>query len=189
MRDATRIEAMTTYQNILTEVDAGVGIVTLNRPERHNAFDDAMIAELSDARVMLVARSISQASRKIVTTSADGATAWTKPTFHEQLWEPICMASIASHPSKPGTLLFSNPHTLGLDQDGKPVPAGRGKRENLCIKLSRDDGKTWPVNKVLDRGKAAYSDLAVLPDGTVLCLYEADTSIDCARFNLEWVTH
>ena len=40
---------MTTYQNILTEVDAGVGIVTLNRPERHNAFDDAMIAELSDA--------------------------------------------------------------------------------------------------------------------------------------------
>jgi len=150
--------------------------------------NETMIAELSDGRVMLVSRSVSQASRKIITISADGATGWAKPVFHEQLWEPICMASIASHPSKPGTLLFSNPHTLGLDQDGKPVPAGRGKRENLCIKLSRDDGKTWPVNKVLDPGKAAYSDLAVLPDGTVLCLYEADTSIDCARFNLEWVT-
>ncbi|MDO9243382.1 MAG: enoyl-CoA hydratase/isomerase family protein [Rhodocyclaceae bacterium] len=37
------------YQTILTEIDAGVGIVTLNRPERHNAFDDTMIAELSDA--------------------------------------------------------------------------------------------------------------------------------------------
>lgn len=37
------------YQTILTEVDAGVGIVTLNKPERHNAFDDAMIAELADA--------------------------------------------------------------------------------------------------------------------------------------------
>lgn len=149
--------------------------------------NETMIAELSDGRVMLVARSVSQASRKIVTTSANGATGWTKPVFHEQLWEPICMASIAAHPSKPGTLLFSNPYTLSLDKDGKPVPAGRGKRENLCIKLSRDDGKTWPVNKVLDPGKAAYSDLAVLPDGTVLCLYEADTSIDCARFNLEWV--
>jgi len=147
--------------------------------------NETMIAELSDGRVMLVARSVSQASRKIITTSADGATDWTKPVFHEQLWEPICMASIASHPS--GVLLFSNPHTLGLDKEGKPVPAGRGKRENLCIKLSRDNGKTWPVNKVLDPGKAAYSDLAVLPDGTVLCLYEADTSIDCARFNLEWV--
>ncbi len=149
--------------------------------------NETMITELSDGRVMLVARSVSQASRKIITTSADGATGWTKPVFHEQLWEPICMASIAAHPSKPGTLLFSNPHTLGLGKDGKPVPAGRGKRENLCIKLSRDDGKTWPVNKVLDPGKAAYSDLAVLPDGTVLCLYESDTSIDCARFNLEWV--
>lgn len=42
---------MTAYQNVLTEIDAGVGIVTLNRPERHNAFDDAMIAEL--AEVML----------------------------------------------------------------------------------------------------------------------------------------
>jgi len=151
--------------------------------------NETMITELSDGRVMLISRSVSAASRKIVTTSADGATGWSKPVFHEQLWEPICMASIVAHPSKPGTLLFSCPHTLGLDKEGKPVPAGRGKRENLCIKLSRDYGKTWPVNKVLDPGKAAYSDLAVLPDGTVLCLYEADTSIDCARFNLEWVTH
>jgi len=37
------------YGNILTEVDGGVGIITLNRPERHNAFDDALINELIDA--------------------------------------------------------------------------------------------------------------------------------------------
>ncbi|MDP2132580.1 MAG: enoyl-CoA hydratase/isomerase family protein [Sulfuritalea sp.] len=37
------------YNNILTEIDLGVGIITLNRPERHNAFDDALIAELSSA--------------------------------------------------------------------------------------------------------------------------------------------
>lgn len=148
--------------------------------------NETMITELSDGRVLFVSRSVSQTSRKIVTTSADGATSWSKPVFHDQLWEPICMASIVSHPT--GVLLFSNPHTLPLDKEGKPVPAGRGKRENLCIKLSRDDGQTWPINKVLDGGKAAYSDLAVLPDGTVLCLYERADSIDCARFNLEWVT-
>ena len=34
------------YDNILTEVSNGVGIITLNRPERHNAFDDKMIGEL-----------------------------------------------------------------------------------------------------------------------------------------------
>jgi len=37
------------YNNIITETDIGVGIITLNRPERHNAFDDALIAELSTA--------------------------------------------------------------------------------------------------------------------------------------------
>lgn len=147
--------------------------------------NETMITELSDGRVMLVARNVSQASRKIITTSTDGATCWTKPEFHDQLWEPICMASIVAHPT--GVLLFSNPHTLPLDKDGKLIPAGRGKRENLCIKLSRDDGRTWPINKVLDPGKAAYSDLAVLPDGTVLCLFERADSIDFARFNLEWV--
>lgn len=35
------------FQNILTEIDAGVGIVTLNRPEHNNALDAAAIAELS----------------------------------------------------------------------------------------------------------------------------------------------
>ena len=37
------------YRNILTEVGGGVGIITLNRPERHNAFDDALIEELTAA--------------------------------------------------------------------------------------------------------------------------------------------
>jgi sialidase-1 len=147
--------------------------------------NETMLTELSDGRVMLVTRSVSRASRKIITTSADGATGWSKPEFHEQLWEPTCMASIVRHPS--GVLLFSNPHTLGLDKSGNPVPAGRGKRENLSIKLSRDDGRSWPVNKTLEPGKSAYSDLAVLPDGTVLCLFERADSIDCARFNLKWL--
>lgn len=41
------------YQNILTEIDAGVGIVTLNRPARHNAFDEATIAELSEVMLSM----------------------------------------------------------------------------------------------------------------------------------------
>lgn len=40
-------------RSVITEIDAGVGIVTLNRPERHNAFDDAMIAELADAMLSM----------------------------------------------------------------------------------------------------------------------------------------
>jgi sialidase-1 len=44
------------------------------------------------------------------------------------------------------------------------------------------------VNKSIEAGPSAYSDLAVLPDGTVLCLYEKGSDIVAARFNLEWLT-
>ena len=54
------------YKSILTEVDAGVGIVTLNRPERHNAFDDELIWELSSA---LTAMDIDPAVRVLVISS------------------------------------------------------------------------------------------------------------------------
>src|SRR5487761_2679058 len=43
------------YRNILTEIDAGVGIITLNRPERHNAFDDILIRELIAAVAAMAA--------------------------------------------------------------------------------------------------------------------------------------
>lgn len=147
--------------------------------------NESILAELTDGRVMMVSRNESKPNRKLVAFSANGATNWTAPTFHQQLWEPRCMASLLSHPS--GVLLFSNPHTLGLDKDGREVPNGRGKRSNLSIKLSRDNGQTWAVNKTVDAGPSAYSDLANLADGTVLCLYEKDNSIVCARLNLQWI--
>jgi methylglutaconyl-CoA hydratase len=34
------------YKTIATEIDSGVGIITLNRPERHNAFDNVLLQEL-----------------------------------------------------------------------------------------------------------------------------------------------
>ena len=36
-------------QNILTEIDQGVGILTLNRADRHNAFDDITVSEIAMA--------------------------------------------------------------------------------------------------------------------------------------------
>jgi len=150
--------------------------------------NETTIATLSNGNVMLITRSESKANRKIITISPDGARNWNKPAFHNQLWEPICMAGLIEYPSKPGTLLFSGAHTVAVDASGKEVPKGRGKRQNLSIQLSRDDGKTWPVTKTLEPGASAYSDLALLPDGGVACLYEAKDKIKVARFNLEWLT-
>src|SRR5439155_6983198 len=40
-------DAMT--NTVVTEHQGPIGLVTLNRPERHNAFDDVLIGELTDA--------------------------------------------------------------------------------------------------------------------------------------------
>ena len=97
------------------------------------------------------------------------------------------MASIVSHPAAPGTLVFSNPHTVAHDAAGQERPGTSGKRENLTIKLSRDDGQTWSLGRTLEAGPSAYSDLAVLPDGTVLCFYESGNELRLARFSLSWI--
>ena len=45
-------------------------------------------------------------------------------------------------------------------------------RENLTLRRSDDGGRTWAVSRTVYASPAAYSDLAVLEDGVVLCLYE-----------------
>lgn len=148
--------------------------------------NETTLALLQDGRLMLNTRSPGKKNRRLVTTSKDGATGWSKAVFHEMLWEPVCMGSLASVPWGPGWLLFANPRTLPRDAAGQEIPGGRGKRENLSIHLSRDSGETWTVIRTLETGKSAYSDLAVLPDGTVLCFYERDKKLTVARFNQAW---
>jgi len=52
---------------VLTEIDGPLAIITLNRPDKHNAFDDTFIAELThhleavnlrlDVRVVVISAS------------------------------------------------------------------------------------------------------------------------------------
>ncbi len=62
-------------------------------------------------------------------------------------------------------------------------------RKNLVIRLSSDSGKSWLISKIVDEGPALYSDLAVLPDNSILLIYETGkkSPVYCVRFNLEWL--
>jgi sialidase-1 len=165
--------------------------------------NETVVVELADGRVLLNVRSESKQHRRIVVTSRDGATQWSPPRFDDGLLEPICMASIvrfSAQPADRNRILFANPHNLER-ADGKAKEGGSRDRRNLSIKLSYDEGQTWGVSKSLEPGYSAYSDLAVLPDGTALCFYERGRESDAqqkrptsyayltlARFNLEWLT-
>jgi sialidase-1 len=57
-------------------------------------------------------------------------------------------------------------------------------RRNLTLRVSSDEGATWTVVKVLEPEAAAYSDLAIRRDGTVLCHYETKSSAGVAVLRL-----
>lgn len=158
--------------------------------------NETVAVELKDGSVMLNVRSESKAHRRLVVTSPDGATKWSTPRFDEALLEPICMAGLVRYEHGGESLLiFSNPHNLEGGREGEPEAGKSRARKNLSIKLSRDEGQTWAVNKLLEDGPSAYSDLAVTKSGTILCFYGAGSKLSfagsalrLARFNLQWLT-
>jgi sialidase-1 len=177
------------------------GDIVANETDPLTDPSESVVVELTDGRVMLNMRNDSKANRRAVAFSPDGATRWPRAVFDEQLKEPICMASLCRLSAKGeqdrDRLLFANPDNL-LRNGKEGVPGTMRDRKNLTLKLSYDEGKTWPVARVLEAGTSAYSDLAVGPDGTIYCLYErgstdgkdhfATRALTLARFNLEWLS-
>ena len=129
---------------------------------------ESCLAELSDGRVTLTARNSDPRNRRLSAVSLDGATAWSEPRLIDDLPEWGCMAGFVRHP---GTDAFPGPLLLhsAPDTDYRAHSA----RRDLTVWASRDDGLTWPVHRLLRAGPSAYSDLAVLPDGRVICVYES----------------
>jgi sialidase-1 len=141
--------------------------------------NEAQVVELADGSLLLNIRSYRGNNRRLVTISKDRGQTWSNPVEDDTLIEPVCQASIVCYPGDKGGLLFSNPASK--------------KRERMTVRLSPDEGKTWPIAKVLHDGPAAYSCLAALPDGSIACLYErgnkqAYETITFARFSLVWLT-
>lgn len=158
---------------------------------------ETTLEELADGRVMLNVRSESSKYRRVIVTSPTGVDGWSAPEFQEDLYEPICFGSMIRVSSDPSNILFVNPDSSAKTETiwkSKMANAADARlRENLTIRLSTDEGKSWPISRVIDPGVAGYSDLAVAPDGTVLCLYEhggraaQNAGMSVARFDLEWV--
>jgi sialidase-1 len=144
--------------------------------------NETTAVQLTDGSVMLNIRTPSTQNRRAIVTGKDGATAWSQPRFQPDLHDPLCFASLVRLKKR---LLFSNPDNL-TRADGRDIASK--DRKNLTVRISYDEGASWSVKKTLEPGPSAYSDLAVLRDGTILCFYEAARQLLLARLNLEWLT-
>jgi sialidase-1 len=142
--------------------------------------NECEVVQRADGSLLLSMRQYLGPKQRAFATSADRGLTWSGSRHNPQVHCPVCQSSMHRYTVQPeaakNRILYSG-------------PGGPG-RSHMTIRLSYDEGKTWPVTKVLYEGSAAYSDLVVLPDDTIGCLYERDNygKITFARFTLQWLT-
>ncbi|HUT25069.1 MAG TPA: sialidase family protein [Sumerlaeia bacterium] len=145
--------------------------------------NESQAVELADGTLMINMRSYNKKGCRAVATSADGGRTWSEIRHAADLPESVCQASFlrlsTERDGGRNRLLFSNP----------AVTEGRSR---MTVRVSCDEGQTWPASKLLHGGPAAYSCLAVLPDGDIGCFYEAGErgayeTMVFARFTLQWL--
>jgi sialidase-1 len=146
-----------------------------------DASDEAALIERADGSLYLNARSRRDKRLRAVAISRDGGENWSPVRYDPNLPEPSCQGSLVRY-SAAGShdrnrILFAG-------------PASPSDRTRMTVRLSYDDGETWPVSRVIEAGAAAYSDLAVTLERFVLLAYEADEyrQIQLARFDIPWLS-
>lgn len=155
------------------------GIITTEDGKRISTVNEAQFAELDDGSVRFNVRRWAGKPVRKSAVSGDGGRTWSKVEDAEELIDPGCMGSILRYEQKgapeSGVLLYSGPQSKG--------------REQGTVSVSYDNGKSWPVRKVIQSGPFAYSCLTQLTDGSVGCLYEADGTrrVALILFDLEWI--
>ena len=165
-RDATGLP----FSNFMWSKDHGKSW-TLSSPARDNT-TECSVAELKDGSLMLNIRDNrnrkdkSKTNGRAVSVTDDMGKTWkVHSSDHGALPEPVCMASLISHDLKDGrrVLFFSNPNS-------------KYKREKMTVRMSLDQGKTWPKSILLDQKGGAYSSLAMVDDRTLGILYESSVA-------------
>lgn len=155
------IEAVTEkyYSHIIYSDDSGI-TWKQGGTTPQDQVNECSVAELPDGKLMLNMRNYDrkQKARKI-SFSDDGGMTWSDISPDPVLVEPICQASLLSHPRK-RLLFFLN-------------PADMESRQNMTLRVSADGGKIWKTSYLLHRGPAAYSDMTIMKNNGIGCLYEA----------------
>lgn len=167
MPTAGRDETGLPFSNLMWSPDHGLSWNLATAARRDTT--ECAVAELSDGSLMLNIRDNrnrkdkSSTNGRAVSVTNDLGKSWkVHSSDHGSLPEPVCMASLISHKLSNGrhALFFSNPNH-------------KSKRKNMTVRMSLDDGKTWPKKIVLDEDGGAYSSLVMVDEQTLGILYES----------------
>ncbi len=122
--------------------------------------NESELVELADGRVLVDIRQPSGPHRRRA-ISADGGETWSEPRPGEAVSPVAC--AIERWTLEPA----------GDDRNRIVWTGPKGpNRANLVARISYDEGRTFPVERQISTGPAAYSDLTILPDKTVGVLWE-----------------
>ncbi|MFF8606967.1 exo-alpha-sialidase [Streptomyces sp. NPDC015346] len=139
------------------------------------------VAETAGGGVYVNARSsrpvpCTTQEHRLAATSADGGATFTAPFAPVPKLDttPVSGSLLRLHArdldGKPDRLLFSGPARLG--------PNPLEDRRELAIRSSTDEGKSWQTaGTLVSSARTGYSDLTLLPDGSVGVLYETGGNI------------
>ena len=147
--------------------------------------NESQVVELADGRLLLNMRNHPPKAEnfRMIARSGDRGRTLSAAVPDRALIEPPAQASLLRLTTmKDGgrnRLLFANPASA--------------TRERLTIRLSDDEGVSWPIARTIHEGPAAYSSLVVLPDRSIGVLFERGERspyerMTFARFTLEWLT-
>ncbi len=141
--------------------------------------NESRLVELSDGSVLLDCRFGPEAGelKRVQSFSKDKGVTWSQPQLGSLPGFTAVDAGLNKIiVGKKTYLLFSR-------------PLGPG-RNDLGISISIDEGKSWFLPKLIYKGPANYSDIAVLPDHSIFVLYGRGVPryAAWARFNLQWLT-
>lgn len=143
--------------------------------------NEAKVVELNNGDIMM---NIRNRPYRMQAISKDKGLTFSDAQAVPELVDPSCDGDLILYTStKDGydkdRLIFVNDHHPS-------------QRRNLSIKVSYDEGKTWPVSKVIHSDSAWYAAAAVTADGKIAVYYERGDGdacyMDVVVMSLEWIT-
>ncbi|AZA11326.1 sialidase family protein [Corynebacterium gerontici] len=155
----------------------GKQIHSRNLSDDRGSLHESVLVEDGEGRVHVYMRNQHPSGRVGHAVSEDGGETWGEVDYAEQLTE-----------------IFSQPNAISIDAEGNKALVFANASQMLpfrgcgVLRLSFDEGQTWPHNRVFQPRHYVYQCMTQLADGDIGLLWERETQgLYFSRIPLAWL--